>query len=74
MTRRVMRAFCAAAALAATLAPGADASHAPSLAGETVIEATRTSKMRVYLPTRARIAIDTSTHGTLLVRPSRFWV
>lgn len=60
MAGRSVRAFAAAAVVLGVLAPAADAGHAPALAGETVITATRTAKMRVYVPQRARISVNTA--------------
>ncbi|HVF05777.1 MAG TPA: hypothetical protein VNA20_13125 [Frankiaceae bacterium] len=51
-------AFAAAALLVAGFAPAATAHHAPTVAGETVIVAQRTAKMRVYVPKAALLAID----------------
>ncbi|HWL35883.1 MAG TPA: hypothetical protein VNQ77_06795 [Frankiaceae bacterium] len=61
MSGRVVRGFCAAALVAAGLAPGAaQAGHLPAIAGETVVTVDRAAKMRISIPRRALVAIDTS--------------
>jgi hypothetical protein len=58
-------------ALAAGFAPVAHASSAPALAGETVVTAEHTSKMRVVVPAQARFAIDV-TKAVSFSGPGRF--
>jgi hypothetical protein len=61
MSGRVVRGFCAAALVAAGLTPAAaQASHLPVVAGETVVTVDGAAKMRVTIPRRALVAIDTS--------------
>jgi hypothetical protein len=58
MPRRVATAVLLA--VIASYAPAAHASTAPALAGENVVTADRSAKMRVVLPTQVKIPIDIS--------------
>lgn len=61
MSGRVVRGFCAAALVAAGLTPAAaQAGHLPTIAGETVVTVDRAAKMRITIPRRALVAIDTA--------------
>lgn len=61
MSGRVVRGFCAAALVAAGLTPAAaQAGHLPTVAGETIVTVDRAAKMRISIPRRALISIDTS--------------
>lgn len=59
MSGRVALGFCAAALAASGLAPVAEAGHLPRIAGETVITVDRAAKMRIEIPRRAQLVVDT---------------
>ncbi len=59
MRRRVAWAF-GAAAVVVGLAPAATATHHPAVAGETVVVVRGAAKMKVTLPERAQVLIDTA--------------
>lgn len=58
MSRRAAGTFATACLLVAGLAPAARANHAPTVAGETVVVAQHTAKMRVYVPKAALLPLD----------------
>lgn len=60
MGGRAVQAIAAAAAVLAGFASVAEAAPVPAVAGETVVVAQRTARMRVHVPRRATVAIDTA--------------